>query len=500
MKPNPEHKLRWKILRWSLIGLACLVTVAGFIVTEINWRARRDWLNYQQVSAARGEKLDMSACTPPEVRDTENFFAAPIVAGALKAVQNESSARTPIDFDIYRGDSELWPKHGRNWQRGRLTDLTEWQQYFRNYSKSPAGQTNGFPMTPEPQTPAKDVLLALSVFNPVLEELRAASERPYARMPLDYQDGLEQVGSFLPWLAVQKRSAQFLQLRVLAELQAGQGQAALEDEKLALRLIDTSRNQPFLISHLVRLAMTAIAIQPIYEGLVQHQWNDAQLAELEALLARSDYLADFQTSMRGERSCAINAFEKLRITRQSVSTGPMGTETNSLWWVPSAYFYRNELAFAQMYQQIVIPLVDLTNHTVSVTALNQSEQACKELLNRYWPFTLQALQLFPSVSKSVLRFAMIQTQINLARVACALERYHLAKGDYPKSLDELSPQFVDKLPHDLINGQPLHYQRTDDGKFILYSVGANEKDDGGKVVLGKQDRVDWQAGDWVWKN
>jgi hypothetical protein len=89
----------------------------------------------------------------------------------------------------------------------------------------------------------------------------------------------------------------------------------------------------------------------------------------------------------------------------------------------------------------------------------------------------------------------------LARVACVLERYRLAHGEYPESLDALAPQFIGKLPHDIINGQPLHYRRTDDGKFVLYSVGWNETDDSGTVVFLKSgSAVDRDKGDWVWKN
>ena len=87
----------------------------------------------------------------------------------------------------------------------------------------------------------------------------------------------------------------------------------------------------------------------------------------------------------------------------------------------------------------------------------------------------------------------------MARVACALERYRLAHGEYPETLDALAPQFIEKLPHDIINGQPLHYRRTDDGQFVLYSVGWNETDDGGKVVLTKGGSVDREKGDWVWQ-
>jgi len=93
----------------------------------------------------------------------------------------------------------------------------------------------------------------------------------------------------------------------------------------------------------------------------------------------------------------------------------------------------------------------------------------------------------------------MQESVDLARVAIALERYRLAHGEYPKSLDALEPQFIAKLPRDIINGQSLHYRRTADGQFVLYSVGWNEKDDGGVVGLTEGGSVDITKDDWVWR-
>jgi hypothetical protein len=86
----------------------------------------------------------------------------------------------------------------------------------------------------------------------------------------------------------------------------GPAAQALEDVKLLLRVNDCVREQPFLISHLVRIAIMSIALQPIYEGLAQHSWSDAQLAELEQVLSRQDYLADYEFAMRGEKATAID--------------------------------------------------------------------------------------------------------------------------------------------------------------------------------------------------
>jgi hypothetical protein len=99
----------------------------------------------------------------------------------------------------------------------------------------------------------------------------------------------------------------------------------------------------------------------------------------------------------------------------------------------------------------------------------------------------------PNFSKACIAAARYQTEVNQAQIVCALERYRLANGDYPEALDALAPQFMQKIPHDVIGGQPLHYRRTTRQKFRLYSVGWNETDEGG--VPGS----DRAQGDWVWK-
>ena len=107
--------------------------------------------------------------------------------------------------------------------------------------------------------------------------------------------------------------------------------------------------------------------------------------------------------------------------------------------------------------------------------------------------------LVPAVIKSAMKSAFAQTAIDLARVACALERYRLAHGSYPETLGELEGQFIEKIPHNIINGEPLKYRRTEGGRFVLYSVGWNETDDGGipgRSSTGRGHRQD--EGDWVW--
>lgn len=67
-----------------------------------------------------------------------------------------------------------------------------------------------------------------------------------------------------------------------------------------------------------------------------------------------------------------------------------------------------------------------------------------------------------------------------AMLGLALERYRLATGAYPESLDALVPLYIETMPVDRVNGAPLQYQITDAGPAI-YSVGEDRDDDGGRA-------------------
>lgn len=79
-------------------------------------------------------------------------------------------------------------------------------------------------------------------------------------------------------------------------------------------------------------------------------------------------------------------------------------------------------------------------------------------------------------------------------MACALERYRLVHGEFPETLAALPPEFIDRLPHDLINGLPLNYQRAENGQFVLYSLGWDSPGDD-----GKPDRTKPISGEWIWR-
>jgi hypothetical protein len=509
MKDKTKATWRWRILRWGLIGVAVLLTLLAVAITEENWRGKRNWENYKRQSAAQGDPIDGIAYSTNQIPDDKNFAKAPIFAGLSTMKWNEQNLDweranpneiDPLNISAERSDN-TWVKneHNGDWRLGKFRDLKAWQEYYRN---TPRPLAEEFPIAPHAQTPAADVLLALSRYNPAIEQMRLAANRPYSRFASDDYTDVKTMSLLLIYLREIKSFSSVVQLRVLAELANGQTTQAVEDIQLLLRLTRALRQEPFLISHLVSLANLSLVLQPIYEGLARGQWSDAQLAELEKGLAAQDCLADFQKAMRDERAYAIETTENERRTGEYRSleyvSGTNVMHVASLRLMPSAFFYQSELAYARVCQDFCLPLVDLKTRMASPGNARRIETEADEQKKHFNPYKVLALMNYPSISHSVENFARNQSYDDLAEVACALERYHLAHGVYPETLDLLVPQFIDPLPHDVIDGQPLRYHRTDDGKFMLYSIGWNEKDDGGKVVSTKSGAVEPKKGDWVW--
>jgi hypothetical protein len=71
-----------------------------------------------------------------------------------------------------------------------------------------------------------------------------------------------------------------------------------------------------------------------------------------------------------------------------------------------------------------------------------------------------------------------QMQCNV-QIAYALAAYRSDNGHYPTKLDDLSPKYLAAIPGDLFSGKPLIYRPSADG-YLLYSVGPNGVDDGGR--------------------
>jgi hypothetical protein len=505
---------RWRNLKRLLVAGGSLIALIALFYVEEDLRGWHIWNQFKRAGEAKGEHFNLASVVPPPVPEDQNFAMTPIVFTSYGQILTREGKLIPDEkrdehFVVrMRMPITLDSPAPTNWAgdrvKGTLSRLEGWQGYYREL----ADRTNAFPVPSQPQSPAADVLLALSKYDGVIAELRAASQLPYSRYPINW-DSESPFMIYLPHLAPLKGCAVVLQLRSLAELQNGQPDKALEDVRLALQLADKVRSEPLLISHLVRLAMVQLMLQPVWEGLAEHKWSDAQLAALETELAKIDFPAAWRLSMKSELGGQADEMGLLRRHRDRFQELQLlinfGGNKNNVTLpsgliarlMPAGWFYQNQYRTARIMEEYCVPQADASQGTFSPALARAGEAALAA--EAPGPLNMFGRLIIPVLSDAATKFAYGQASVDLACTAMALERCRLARGAFPDSLDALAPQFIAKVPHDVIGGQPLKYRREADGQFVLYSVGWNEQDDGGVAGLDKDGALDMQSGDWIWR-
>ncbi len=503
----------WRVIRRTLIVLAWTATIIALLYGEENWRGRRAWNKYRRELEARGEQLDWKAFIPKPVPDEQNFAATPFIQSWFSQKTNEGARSWGDAYD--RAAASVPTTEDKSPRR--FVDLGAWQMAFEAMR---SGQTNRHQRFESDRLDAESrakaapaVLQGLETSEPRMAELRAASRRPYSRYPVIY-DLENPWGILLRHLAKVKGACQRLKLKACAELVIGRGTNALEDVKLMFYLADSVKEEPFLISYLVRIACLKIATHSIWEGLAEHRWSEAQLQELQTRLQQYNFVADLKRPLDAERASGILTVELIRkrlhllfVLGDATSPAPPSRSFADLIGriIPSGWCYQEQLNYCKVYQLQLGGTFDASNGRVWPGRIESNvHELVRELsggrLGRPLGVIIHhrfiASMLLPALDKTVRRSAEAHTAADQAALACALERYRLAKGQFPENLEALAPQFFARLPNDPFTGEPYKYRRTEDGQFVLYSVGWNEKDDGG--MTGKT-LYDDKQGDWVWQ-
>jgi hypothetical protein len=369
-------------------------------------------------------------------------------------------------------------------------------------------------------TAAADYLKWSDQYEPDFDEIREALKRPYAQIDGDYS---QPYGMPIPNFVMMRSLAQTLAQRTQCYLLLGQPGKALRE----LTLLNDSRRiteggptgKPMtLVAAMINVAITGLYVDTIAYGLQLHAWREPQLIALQEQLKEINLPPFLAESLKEEPVYASRWLETT--TPTALAEMPTRHTSRNLWVkltnpefllfyvVPHGWLYQN-IKVAVTLGQKSLDGFDLTNNLILPRKAENGTKAVETATERRSPWNIWARISIPSFTRAILTTAKNQTLVNEAQIVCALERYHLAHGEYPETLETLMPQFIEKLPHDIIGGQPLHYRRTDDlpsqnsgatsGKFLLYSIGWNEMDDGGQIVLKKDGSEDREKGDWVWR-
>ncbi len=470
-----------RIVRRLLISLAVFVTLIALVFVVENWRGDRAWKKYAAEHAARGEIFDAlpnPSTLPPEV----NFFKTPVIDRWAYDEKFE-------DFLIKIAAPNLDSGRGitKGWTAGRATDFKRVVEALKKDRKKPPAQEA---VQSAVVTPSAQVLELLAPMESMLVELRqAARQRPESQLTR-----LTQVPR--NWGTFHSPNGDFpfaietaLSLHASASLAEQHPEIAFEDVMAGLKFSRGFSDAPdaVLIETLVGAALLQQSLQPIWEGLQHHAWSDDQLAKIQQEITKTDLFYSLDRTFHTERAMCLDLLEHL-------PSRTIASDMREQWiWrsMPHGWIQQNKISYCVL-SAPYFQIVSACGTRDFLPRLSNIGKYPKGFDRFTAPYTVFASRLLKGMSRLPENIAPYQAFRTLAETACALERYRLAHGNYPGSLPELVPTYLDKVPLDIINGQPLTYRRTDSGKFILYSVGLDGKDDGGKPATSDSE------GDLAW--
>jgi hypothetical protein len=459
-----------KLLRRMFVFLIFVgLALTAFHLIE-NVRAKRAYRRWTQDQMAKGRILNLERLAPPVIPDDENFAAHPSIRDAITGVNGDKGPVVPTalsEAPIFQG-----------WQQGQQVDLKALADLLKE----------------------KDLEAFLKGYDSLLTGLEEAANRPHCRLLKDYTP------DSIPALIGMRARARLLCLRAVVHLRKGQTEEGLKDIHTSLLVANHLAAEPHLISQLLRLAVLRITLQPIWEGLSQHQWNDAQIQRLEQDLQKVDVLASWQQAWFAEATGTWYQVDQVIATPPLKRLDMLTSDRPHSWLqraayaclIPEGWHLQNLLSLSAYYEDQFLRPIDPGNHRVNATLSDQVSQTW--VTKRRTPYTMIVKGGENGLSIQNRRLAFTQSMYDQARIACAIERHRLRTGGLPKSLEGIEGLGEGLFPRDVITGQPYNYLPMESGQFKLegtaWSTPAASVPS--EVKPGQTSRI-MEMGVWGWK-
>lgn len=411
-----------------------------------------------------------------------------VCQGKLNAAMRQARAGGgPVTFEELQAARKAWPDE----QNGALilvklaTQLDTIRQgptslpAFDSEESIPLGRKHG----PEKLQVMERELERLA---PELAEIDRLLHFEGGQFPLAPTSPL--VNLLLTHLGHVRASARLKYDQALWRVMTGDTLRLVDDVAIMQRHGQLLADEPWLISALVRVACDALMLDTIERAVGLTTLAPEQLEGLEALLAGMEGQNRLWWGIRGERAFFVDAVEALR-QGKAAGFGPgTGSLPRGVGRTPGlrGFFMQDLAAGLRFYNRLVAASKDSRQ---AARVSREIEQQVGQL-RMYQPLTST---LMPSFSRAFDLNTRLEAQSRAARTGLAAERYRLDTGRFPPSLEALTPRYLQQVPLDPFDDQPLRYKLDEPG-VVIYSVGEDLKDDGGLVshrIPGKKTATDF---------
>lgn len=323
-----------------------------------------------------------------------------------------------------------------------------------------------------PAGTVKDVVACLAESRQCLARLRAAAGIEHCWYNWNPAAGQHDFGGL-------RLCARLLDLEMLYHAQKGDTDAAVTSFRTGLRLAESARSEPMLLTYLgARSCSVIVLLAGLERVLSATPLTDEQLRELDRILAQTVASLDLTEVLVGERCWVIEMCRDPQLFGNNVGQGGI---------IESAVVKKNGLLDMLDYMADGIEASKLpsTQRLARFRAIDDQVQGLF-----FWHVVIKRVP--PQWAGTAALHLRLLAQLDLARAALAVERYRLATGKVPEQLEELVPLYTKQVPLDPFDGQPIRYRRTAPG-YLLYSILEDGQDNGGRQKAGIDDTVPYDG-------
>ncbi|MHC4543800.1 MAG: hypothetical protein ACYTDW_14190 [Planctomycetota bacterium] len=316
-----------------------------------------------------------------------------------------------------------------------------------------------------------------------LELLYKGAAIEQSRYPVDLSKGFE---ALMPDLSNIRVGAFLLKLEAVVHAENEKPQMVTNSIKSMLGLAGSLSKEPILVSQLVRIACQALAVSAIEHTVNRTEFTDEQLIDLSQTLVNAEDPSAMTRAFAGER-CAGASIFKMAASKIPPMLS-IASKRPHLLGALTIILYR----FAGLADMDAIIYLDLMSDYVKAIQLPpQQRQEAADAVDTKFDETSRIHVLLHVIMPALSRCTSIDlrtaAQLRTAQAGLAIERYRLAAGKLPDSLTELMPTYLDAVPKDPFDGKELRYKKLETG-FVIYSIGEDGNDDGGKEKPRKRTR------------
>jgi hypothetical protein len=510
---NKPRKPLWKrILRSCTFAIIAFATLAALALSWISFQSRREWAKTKADLIARGEKLSMVELAPPPIPDEQNFFADPLwrevsEVESFTDAEGKSVTQPKVPYKEQKLTQALAQKLPPS-LKDRANDLpgvgVRDGEVAMNVAQRASAAIRRVSDKTDRKLLAQLVVDSLQPMAPTIAQVIDLLKRSGARAQIDYSLGPV---APIPHLNILMRLNQILSARAIANLYLGRPESSAEDVLSLLRLADTIKSEPVLISFLVRTSLIGMATWTISEGIRDHLWTDGQLAGFAPKLDTIDLWPQFELVLRGERG-SLNQFVELWQQSPARARDIIGNNQGNGTGILEQKYLKlacyeigarlfnssDQSAYNRMVQKQVDAIARASVQGVAPEDF-PSQKSDDEGSARFHPLWAVFSPLLPSPASSI---CYTQDRMTLTRIACALERHWLQDRSYPESLRALVPSLLPDVPSSVLAGQKIHYRPEGSGAFRLWTAGWDKVDEEGSAASARAGSRNRNRGDWVW--